>query len=595
MEVVAQKSGRDVTVLAGPWQFQLDQDDLGESEGWYSEEFDRSRWGEVNVPGAWDAYDQALWAYEGIGWYATEIPAGLVRNGRWQRLHFGRVNCHAKVWLNGQLLGEHIGGYLPFEFTATPFLRATGPNSLIMLVDNTPRPEWLPGSKTIEWMQYGGILQPVRVLTSAAVCISDLSVAAAPQGTGASVACQVEITNSSPADWRGSVTIRLPSPVSVTGSAAVECAAGGQASVSIEVDMPLADQWSPETPVLYDVSASLQVEGATLDEVGDRFGVRSIQVRGREILLNGSSLQIRGVNRYDEYARLGPTAPEEVVRQDLLRIKQSGVNLIRVHYPQDPATLNLMDEVGLLLMEEIPLNWWNASWYRPTDTQHDDEIIAAAQKALEDMIRRDKNHPCIVIWSMANECGTDTEVGIAAMRRLMRRTRELDATRLVTFVAAGDAQAHQAFDEADFVAVNLYHGLFHGDLAQHIADMDARVRQPTEEQLRRVTGYVGDKPVAVTEFGTHGIHGLRGDARFSEDYQAAYIEAVWQAIAHVPGVVGGVLWCWADYFHRRDFFGSGKGQMLQSPYGPYGVVTVDRQPKESLRALARMYGALPRA
>ena len=100
----------------------------------------------------------------------------------------------------------------------------------------------------------------------------------------------------------------------------------------------------------------------------------------------------------------------------------------------------------------------------------------------------------------------------------------------------------------------------------------------------------GEKPVVVTEFGTHGIAGLHGDARFSEDYQAAYIAAVWQAITAVPGMVGGVLWCWADYYHRRGFFGTGKGAMLQSPYGPYGVVTVDRKPKRGLAALTRLYG-----
>jgi hypothetical protein len=190
---------------------------------------------------------------------------------------------------------------------------------------------------------------------------------------------------------------------------------------------------------------------------------------------------------------------------------------------------------------------------------------------------------------MANECGTDTEVGIAAMRRLMRRARALDATRPVTFCAAGGAQDHLAFDEADMVCVNLYPGTF-ADLdpasgAFHIADMESRVAGPMAQQLREVCSLYPSKPVLVTEYGARSITGMHGDAPCTEEHHSAYIEAVWRGIRASPGVAGGVLWSWADYYHQRDFV----GLTSPMPFGPFGVVTGNRKPKLPLQALARIY------
>jgi beta-glucuronidase len=253
-----------------------------------------------------------------------------------------------------------------------------------------------------------------------------------------------------------------------------------------------------------------------------------------------------------------------------------------------------MDEIGLLLLEEVPLNWWGIDWFGPP-ADNAVPIINAAEDALESLIRRDKNHPCVIIWSMCNESITDQPTGIDAMRRLIGKARQLDSTRLVTFVAGGDVRGHLAFDETDLVATNLYFGLFSGQRAQHLAEMPSLVTQPTRDHLQMVKDAFGVKPLIVTEFGTHAIHGLHGDARMTEDYQAAYIQAAWDAISSVPEVAGGVLWCWADYFHRRDFFGRSSfgaigSTMLQAPYGSYGVITVDRQAKNALAQLTHMYG-----
>jgi beta-galactosidase/beta-glucuronidase len=570
--------------LRGPWRFYLDPEDLGEREGWYSVDHDHTAWGAVPVPGAWDLYPH-MWSTIGVGWYATEIPAEPVQAGAWQRLRFGRVSIHAKVWLNGEYLGEHLGGYLPFEFPVSPYLSPDRPNLLVLRVDNARRPEWLPAGTVVEWVQYGGILQPVYLITTAATFLSDLRIAAVPEGQGAAVTYRVEVTNRGAARFRGRVTAQAKA----NGAAeAVSCEPGGTATVSITLHLSQVELWSPESPVLYEATAGLESEGELLDQVSERFGVRTIETRGRQILLNGKPLFVKGFNRYDEYAPYGPVVPESVLREDLQRIKRTGANLVRVHYPQDPKILDIMDEIGLLFMEEVPLNWWGVEWFGKVPEMDHDAVIDAAEHALEDMVRRDKNHPCLVIWSMCNECATETEVGVRAMRRLMRRARELDSTRLVTFVADMDVRGDLAFDEADLVCDNVYYGAFgsRDSMALHIADMDALVRVPTEEHLRRMQEHFGDKPIVVTEFGTRSVPGMHGDAPYTEDHHSAWLEAAWRGITAAPDVAGGVVWSWADYYHQRAFIGH-NSPMEQ---GPFGVVTVDRKPKGPLSTMARLYG-----
>ena len=300
--------------------------------------------------------------------------------------------------------------------------------------------------------------------------------------------------------------------------------------------------------------------------------------------MNGRALKIRGVNRYDEYGRFGPNPPLALVEDELRLMKKSGVNLIRSHYPQAPEFLALCDRLGILFLEELPINWWGVEWFGKEGVVQDERILDRALPMLETMIRRDRNHPSVIIWSMANESKTDNEIGTKVMRALIRRTKELDPTRLVTFVTApGSVRDHRAFENADLVATNMYHGSLSPPLAEHRDQLEARARRPTEEHLRRELNAFPDKPLLITEFGAMGMPGLHGDVPGTEDFQADYLRAVWTAISGVPEVSGGVLWSWADYNHRRPFTSLGA-------YGAFGAVTIDRRPKAALKALATMYG-----
>ncbi len=570
--------------LTANWRFLIDVDDLGEREKWYREGFDCSRWSTVTVPKAWDLYDKGLWGYEGIGWYSTTIDRTLARSGKLQRLRFGRVMYFTKAWLNGVPLGENIGGYLPFEFDVTGRLSADRTNVLVLRVDNRTRLDWLPAARNIEWMQYGGILQPVILETTAPTQIAGVTIHAVPEGNGATVDCEVEVVSRE----AGARDLRIRaavdgSPTAVT-AVDVQLPPGGTLRQRLHLKLDRANRWSPLTPFLYTARVTLASGGKTVDAIATRFGVRRIEARSRQLLLNGEPIRLQGVNRYDEYARYGPNAPRSLVIRDLRAMKDAGVNLVRVHYPQSPDLLTLYDEMGFLMMEEVALNWWGNGFSGKGDEVQRENILNHAIPFLEGMIRRDKNHPSVVIWSMCNESKTDNEAGITVMRKLIRRAKELDPTRLVTFVINNrETQGHRAFEEADLVAFNVYVGGYGKRPAQHVAEVRELIGKAAEEHIRRQCAYWPGKPLLVAEFGTPGVPGMHGDVTYTEEYQAALIEEVGKAIQRSPELSGGILWSWADYYHRPNY-------IKYAAFGPYGVVTVDRRRKAAYKTLLELYG-----
>ena len=565
------------------WQFQIDVPDVGEKEHWQATTFDRSKWARVEVPKAWDLFGEAMWNYEGVGWYATEITSALANKAKVQRLKFGRVNYQAKVWLNGQFLGENLNGYLPFELDVTGKLRRDATNQLVVRVDNAPRLSWLPGAKKIEWMLYGGILEPVVLETMPQVYISDLTIHAVPSGAGAIIAGTVEVTSraSHPKELTLHTTVlgQTLSPADTN----LTIAPGATCLRNFSLTLTRALRWSPDKPNLCMLRASIEGQDES-DSLTSRFGIRQVEVHGQNILINGERFVARGVNRYDEYGRFGPRAPRNLLLADLQRMKRSGINMVRIHYPQSSEILSLYDELGFVLMEEVPINWWGNDFSGKGDEVLDESILDQALPALERMIHRDKNHPCVIIWSTANESETATPAGIAVMRKLIRRAKELDPTRLVTFViSTQEAKLHAAYEEADLIGINVYLGVFSARISLHAQDLEECVTRPAEEYISRQLAAFPNKPVLVTEYGTRGVPGLHGDVVYTEDHQAALNEAAWLAIQNCTECSGGILWCWADYYHRRTFNDNG-------PFGCFGVVTVDRRPKAALSALARMYG-----
>jgi beta-glucuronidase len=577
-----QNSVRRTKELSSGWKFLMDVRNIGEKEKWFADKNIWTNASQVVVPRAWDLIETGMWQYEGVGWYKTSIRPEDFISGKRTELLFNRVMYYSKVWLNGEYLGENIGGYLPFKFNITDKLRKGQENNLILRIDNKARIEWLPAAGQVEWIQYGGILQPVEIINTAQSYVEDFTVKTTPENGGAKISCIANVVN----DYSGFQDLELEVEISGSTGKSIQSqkfniGSGENKKVDLDLFLHKAELWSPDKPALYKATVRLKNKGSVIDDHSEKIGIREIKTQGQKILLNGHQFIVKGVNRYDEYDSFGPNPPEDLLRKELALMKKTGINTIRVHYPQSPQLLSLYDEYGFVMLEEVPLNWWGLKFFKEEVKQTTD-ILPQAKEALTKIIKRDKNHPCVIIWSMGNECETTNEVGTTVMRELLKLGRSLDQTRLLTYVSNSEPGENPAYADADVVCVNMYHGSLQGKVCNHIGEIDSLGYYPLVNALKRFSKVYPDKPIFLTEFGTQGVKNIHGDINHSEEFQAAYIERIWQGIRSVPNCSGGVLWSWADYYHRKYL-------VTYAAYGPYGVVTVDRKPKKSLEALTRMY------
>ncbi len=560
-------------------KFQLDVYNIGEKEKWYAEDFNKSDWTEQTIPYAWDCYDPALWGYEGIGWYSTTIDPALLKKDKIIFLKFNRVNYYSKIWLNGKLIGENIGGFLPFVFDVTNKVFFNKPNHLVIRVDNKPRLEWLPGAIKIEWVQYGGILQNIEVIQKNKISIADVTIKTKLNNKDAKINSTIKISNRSNKPQNLSLIVKLKNENKFTKKVNIHCPSDTIIFAKVQFTIKNAELWSTNRPNLYTMIVSLQNKKILCDKKEYPFGIREIKAVGNNLFLNNKKIYVKGFNRYDIFDKRGPILNEKEIRADLLKIKATGANIIRVHYPQSPLTLNLLDELGIMLIEEIPLNWWGENWWTNEKVTQDTTILKQAEKTVTKMIHRDKNHPSIIIWSLANECKTDSDTGEYVIRKLIHKAKKLDNTRLITFTTNGDVKDHKAFEETDIISCNIYYG---NDSAHHFDSLDSLVRKPSENKIREQCSYFPNKPMIVTEFGAGGIKNIHGNNSFSENFQAEYIKNTWKAIKNVSGCSGGILWCWADYYHRKGFNN-------YNAFGPYGVLNVNRKEKESFKTISKLF------
>ena len=555
------------------WKFQIDQENVGESFGWHLSEYDHSAWMEVSVPSAWDFYEIALRNYEGAGWYYAEFQTLYEEDVR-HVLDFTGVGGQAWVWVNGRFAWYNATRYLSFDIDIEQFIEPDRQNVIVIKVDNRFRgKKHMTGGSDIEWVLYGGLIHKIHLRTVPVCSIDRMDIKTDYLGRAD---ITVSVKNGSSTDFEGELLLNLDTESACEARIAVVCCSGRYSNVKLNMKAESFAAWSPENPVLYNMRAALLRDGKPLHETASRIGFRTIECKGTRILLNGKPIFIKGVNRYDEIHPYGPSAPDEVIRQDLEHIKRCGANLIRVHYPQDPVHLEIADEIGLFYMLEIPLNWW---YPQNEETLQDyKELEAEAIDALERIYKGYGNHPCWIIWSMSNECEYRNKAGNAMMRMLAERARNLDCRRLVTavvyFVPNG-----QELDFCDIIAFNDYRGA--DKPVKELRELEKYIVEPTRDDIARLSGLYPNKPIVMCEFGALSIIGLRGESRMSEDRHKAVLDYTFNAMEGSKNLCGFIIWAWADYFHNRSFFSSStEGLHINTAFGPFGVVTADRRIKK---------------
>ncbi len=555
------------------WSFAIDQGEKGVQNGWYRPDHPHENWMKTEAYRCWETFDESMADYEGCGWFYTVVYRDDSAKTR-PALYFDGIGGCAEVYVNGEKAGGTDNRYLPFRVDMSGFGRGDGAYHIAVYVDNRFRgPEHLPGGPKVEWQLYGGLTHRVYLAEEEPVRIAGMTLSAAADGL---VRWEIEIRNDSDAAFCGKIGLRVEGLPECALEEEISCEAGTGRWLSLETraDAPLL--WSPEHPNLYRAEVSLSDgTGSVLMTKERTTGFRTIGTEGKNILLNGKRLIVKGVNRYDEYMPYGICPPEELIRKELTAIKALGCNLIRTHYPQDPVHYRLADELGLLYMIEVPVNWW-----RQEEEDEPEKFEGFWQEAEDTALqtyRSFSHHPSWVIWSCGNECWLNP-AGMTLFRRLAEKMKLLAPDRLITLVVHGKWITRGGLDFCDIICANYYSGAFQYTREEYLPVMEAGM----ENNCRPLETLYPDKPLVVTEFGTSVIRGLRGsveDGHMSEDYAGCYIETIAEALMKTGRKLAGmVLWCYADYRHRRGFF-TGNGLHLSATAGPYGLVTQTRQPK----------------
>ena len=523
--------GRDIQSLNGKWDAIIDLYDQGRKnkiylnkkpEGktdFYEYSFDGGL--RLNVPSDWNSQMPELKYYEGTVWYARKFDVQKEANKR-QFLYFGAVSYRCRIYLNGQEIGKHEGGFTPFQIEVTDQLKEKD-NFLAVEANNTRTVDAIP-AMAFDWWNYGGITRDVMLVSTPKTFIQDYFIQLAKDKSN-----QIE-TRVKLSDNAANTNIRIEIPeLKVNTSLTTNSEGIAQTTINVKN----LERWSPDSPKLYKVIVS-----SDNDKIEEQIGFRNLSVKGEDIYLNDKPIFLKSISFHEEIPqRKGRAFSEADAVMLLSEAKALGCNMIRLaHYPQNEYTVRMAEKMGFLLWEEIPI--WQGI---------DFENEATKQKAgymIKEMVMRDKNRCALTFWGVANET-QPSEPRNEFLRYLIKCCKDIDNTRLIT--AAFDLvrfnRERQVFvmddpfiKELDVVAINKYMGWYH----QWPVTPDKAIWDVAKGQ-----------PLLVTEFGGEALYGKTGDAdivsSWSEDYQATLYRDNIEMFKHIPNLRGVSPWVLFDF------------------------------------------------
>ena len=576
--------GATRTDLDQDWQFRADPDGHGLDSGWNATVPSGTE--SVTVPHTWNR--GRLHDYRGVAWYFRRFEAPPHAPGDPVELHFGATFYSARVWLNGVELGAHAGGFTAYSFDITSHLRpvqaARPTNLLVVRLDNRTGIATIPGTAArggpeavYDWWPYGGVVRDVWLTTSGAAWVRRQSIRTDRNGRTDQSAAGATIHDR--LFLAGALARKTPITVHVTAfgpdnraeasDTRVIALARGSTEVEMSLELPHPALWGIDHPNLYRMEVELRGPGnVLLDENNSTFGVRTLEIRNRHLLINGERVRLTGMARHEDSPWEGLAETPGTIRYDYDDMKALHTTVSRpVHYPQHPFVLDYADRHGIVLIPEIPV------WQFSEQQLADPRVLELAQQQMREMIEEAGNHPSIFGWSVANESAMGTPGGIAYFRAMRSFIRTLDPDRPVSF--ADDTlyklqRADQsAANDADFLMMNQYFGSWHGP---------ASALGPALDTIDRL---FPDKMVIISEMGYAGIF-----AKSSAEADRARITILQEqlpALAARDWIAGAILWCYQDYRSPRNLWpGETDG------YVDHGVVDEARQRRPSYDVWKRL-------
>jgi beta-glucuronidase len=580
---------RERKSLTGIWRFRLDAAGEGPSAEWFKRPLPDSR--AMAVPASYNDIpaDETVREHIGGAWYQTSVRVPRGWAGGRVVLHFESATHRATAWVNGVEVVSHEGGYTPFEADVTEHVRAGHEALITVMVDNTLSFRTVPpgvvedtpaGRRQRYWhdfFNYAGLHRPVWLYTTGHAHLLDLTVVTGFDGADGRVEYRTESRDAEGAEVRA--VLRDPE------GAEVATATGADGTLTVADVHP----WAPGDGYLYDLEVQLvDGDGVLLDSYHQSVGVRTVAVDGNRFLINGEPFHFTGFGMHEDHATIGKGHNDALMLHDFALLEWIGANSFRTsHYPYSQSVLDYADRNGIVVIDEtaaVGMNMglgggiFGAQGYVTFSPETiNDETRAVHAQAIRELVARDKDHPSVVLWSIANEPESETEAAERYFEPLFALTRELDPTRPVGFVNVmlaphGKCQVSQF---GDVLMLNRYYGWYvqTGDLVA--------AEQVWEEELR---GWASEgKPIIITEYGADtypGLHSVR-PTPWTEEYQVAYLEMNHRVFDRIDAVVGEHVWNFADFETTAGVMRVGGNKK--------GVFTRDRQPKAAAWVLRRRW------
>lgn len=562
--------GRSVTSLNGMWKYFVDQQDIG----YYDYRMNPTRWGffldakprnvsdlveysfddskSMKVPGDWNTQDEQLYWYEGSVWYRQKFN-WKPEQGRKALLYFAGANYLSRVWVNGKLVGVHEGGFTPFCFDVSDVVKA-GENTVVVMVNNNRKKENIP-TQIFDWWNYGGITRDVMMVSVPETYIEDYSLQLV-KGNTKLINVKLKLNEKKAGKM---VTLSIPE-LKIKKKLVTD--AQGEANVVLKAKPSL---WCPENPKLYKVSITTAEE-----TISDEIGFRTIETRGKQILLNGKPIFLKGISSHEETAYTSRRCNSAEDADTLLAwAKDLGCNFMRLaHYPHNEHAIREAERKGVLLWEEIPC-YWTIDW-------KNEKTFANAKRQLQDMIGRDKNRANVIVWSVANETPHSAERD-KFLSELAKFAKTEDDTRLISMAMEVTGQSNYVNrlndnmnKYVDIISFNEYIGWYR--------DVNDAPKMKWEVPY--------DKPVIISEFGGGAVAGLHGskNERWTEEFQENLYKENLDMLNKIEGLSGMTPWVLKDFRSPRRI-----NPVVQKDFNRKGLVSDKGKRKKAFYVLKEWY------
>lgn len=573
---------RRVMDMNGVWKFKFDYEGSGEENGWQNglEDFEL-----MTVPASFNDFftDKASREYTGDFWYETDFFAPGEWRDKCLDIRFDGAVHRAVVYINGERAMEHEGGFLPFTVRLNSWIKWNSENKVVVKMNNELNYTTLPAGTTVtlkngrkmakpffDFYNYSGLIRPVRLTAIPTESILDYSVSHCIDGNDSVTHYDVTTTG----DEDVEITI-------------YDCCKNEVAKArgkSGDFKIKNVRLWEVLNPYLYTIKIEIKNGEDLIDEYYDDIGIRTVEVKNTDILINGKSVYLKGFGKHEDSDIVGRGYNPGVIKRDFELMKWIGANSFRTsHYPYSEEILQMADKEGFLVIDEVAavgffesiMNFFEASTAKKTSFFSREEVKTQTKQnhraALAELIQRDKNHACVIAWSLMNEPETTDESAVPYFKEIFDLAHECDPQkrpRTFSLIMSSTPQACKCYQFADIISLNRYFGWYIKG-GYEIED----AKEYFIEELNAWKDLKLNRPFLFSEFGSDTLEGLHKlpSVMWSEEYQCEYLQMQFDVFDSYDFIKGEQVWNFADFQTTEG--------IMRVDGNKKGIFTRNRQPK----------------